>query len=89
MEDQFTVNLEGGRPWGFTLQGGTDFRSPLRVGRVSLFSQKYHLSFAVLCLKKRPCQLQPWLHAGEAIASIIWMFWLVCSAAGFVDSLVV
>lgn len=35
MEDrQFTVTLEGGRPWGFSLQGGLEFRSPLRVGKV-------------------------------------------------------
>ena len=35
MEDrQFTVMLEGGRPWGFSLQGGLEFRSPLRVGKV-------------------------------------------------------
>ena len=36
MEGQFQVALEGGSPWGFTLQGGVDFRSPLRVGKVSL-----------------------------------------------------
>ena len=46
MEDQFTVTLEGGRPWGFTIQGGAvpssleggqggaDLSSPLRVGKV-------------------------------------------------------
>ena len=31
----FSVLMEGGRPWGFTLQGGLEFHSPLRVGRVS------------------------------------------------------
>jgi len=36
MEGQFQVALEGGSAWGFTLQGGVDFRSPLRVGKVSL-----------------------------------------------------
>ena len=39
MEGQFLVAMEGGSPWGFTLQGGVDFRSPLRVGRVSFLSQ--------------------------------------------------
>lgn len=35
MDDrQYTVMLEGGRPWGFSLQGGLEFRSPLRVGKV-------------------------------------------------------
>lgn len=32
--DEFTVLLEGGRPWGFTLHGGADFRSPLKIGKV-------------------------------------------------------
>lgn len=32
--EEFTVLLEGGRPWGFTLQGGADFRSPLKIGKV-------------------------------------------------------
>ena len=31
----FVVLMEGGGPWGFSLQGGTDFRSPLRISRVS------------------------------------------------------
>ena len=31
----FIVLMEGGGPWGFSLQGGTDFRSPLRISRVS------------------------------------------------------
>lgn len=31
----FNVVIEGSRPWGFTLQGGVDFRSPLVVGKVS------------------------------------------------------
>lgn len=33
--DGFTVQMEGGGPWGFSLQGGADFRSPLRISRVS------------------------------------------------------
>ena len=36
MSDQFVVRLEGGKPWGFTLQGGADFRSPLKIGKVSV-----------------------------------------------------
>ena len=32
----FTVVIEGGRPWGFTLQGGLEFRAPLRVGKVRI-----------------------------------------------------
>ena len=36
VSDEFIIVLEGGRPWGFTLQGGADFRSPLKVGRVSI-----------------------------------------------------
>ena len=44
MEGQFLVVMEGGSPWGFTLQGGVDFRSPLRVGRVSFLSQPQILS---------------------------------------------
>ena len=35
--ETFTVNLEGGSPWGFSIQGGVDHRSPLRVGKVGWF----------------------------------------------------
>ena len=35
MENSFSVVVEGGRPWGFSLQGGLEFRAPLRVGKVS------------------------------------------------------
>ena len=35
-ESSFSVLVEGGRPWGFTLQGGLEFRAPLRVGKVRL-----------------------------------------------------
>ena len=34
MATSFTVVVEGGRPWGFTLQGGLEFRAPIRVGKV-------------------------------------------------------
>ncbi|CAI8048263.1 PDZ and LIM domain protein 7 [Geodia barretti] len=34
-ESSFSVVVEGGRPWGFTLQGGLEFRAPLRVGKVT------------------------------------------------------
>ena len=34
--DEFTVLLEGGRPWGFTLHGGAEFRSPLKIGKVPI-----------------------------------------------------
>ena len=41
VSDEFTVLLEGGRPWGFTLRGGADFRSPLKIGKVSgIFSSQ-------------------------------------------------
>lgn len=51
MEGQFLVAMEGGSPWGFTLQGGVDFRSPLRVGRVSFLSQPRALSCVMSCLQ--------------------------------------
>ncbi len=36
MEDEsYLVVIEGGSPWGFGIQGGLDFRSPLRVKMVS------------------------------------------------------
>ena len=36
MEDEsYSVVIEGGSPWGFGIQGGLDFRSPLRVKMVS------------------------------------------------------
>ena len=49
MEGQFLVAMEGGSPWGFTLRGGVDFRSPLRVGRVSFLSQPRALSCVMFC----------------------------------------
>jgi hypothetical protein len=48
IKNEFTVSLEGGRPWGFTLQGGVDFRSPLKVGKVRHFENKHHRA---LCLQ--------------------------------------
>jgi C-terminal processing protease CtpA/Prc len=35
MDNSFSVVVEGGRPWGFSLQGGLEFRAPLRVGKVT------------------------------------------------------
>ncbi|XP_062519289.1 PDZ and LIM domain protein 7-like [Corticium candelabrum] len=29
--ESFTIVIEGGAPWGFRLQGGREFRSPLRI----------------------------------------------------------
>ncbi|XP_019848782.1 PREDICTED: LIM domain-binding protein 3-like [Amphimedon queenslandica] len=33
--ETFVIALEGGGPWGFTLQGGAEFRSPLKIGKVT------------------------------------------------------
>ena len=35
VDKDFDIVIEGGRPWGFTLQGGIDFRSPLVIGKVN------------------------------------------------------
>ena len=51
MEGQFLVAMEGGSPWGLTLQGGVDFRSPLRVGRVSFLSQLRAFSCVMFSLQ--------------------------------------
>lgn len=32
--ESFTIVIEGGAPWGFRLQGGREFRSPLRIAGV-------------------------------------------------------
>ena len=34
-EGTFDVKLNGGSPWGFTLQGGSEFHSKLCVSKVS------------------------------------------------------
>jgi len=34
-EETFDVVLAGGSPWGFTLQGGSEFRTKLCVSKVS------------------------------------------------------
>ena len=31
----YEVVLSGGAPWGFRLQGGREFRAPLRIAKVS------------------------------------------------------
>lgn len=35
---QRIVVLEGGLPWGFRIQGGSDTGFPLRIARVSIYS---------------------------------------------------
>ena len=34
-ESERSVELSGGSPWGFSIQGGADFRAPLKVTKVS------------------------------------------------------
>lgn len=34
--ETFEVQLQGGSPWGFRLQGGKEFRAPLLIAKVSL-----------------------------------------------------
>lgn len=33
----YEVVLSGGAPWGFRLQGGKEFRAPLRIAKVSCY----------------------------------------------------
>ena len=40
-EEAYVVVIEGGSPWGFGIQGGQDFRSPLRVKMVSQYQFLY------------------------------------------------
>lgn len=35
MAEEFEVFLQGGSPWGFRLQGGKEFRLPLKISKVS------------------------------------------------------
>ena len=40
----YEVVLTGGAPWGFRLQGGKEFRAPLRIAKVCgvvCFAKKY------------------------------------------------
>ncbi len=32
----YTVILEGGSPWGFRLEGGSEFNEPLRIAKVRI-----------------------------------------------------
>ena len=41
----YEVVLSGGAPWGFRLQGGKEFRAPLRIAKVSC----HKLSFKFDC----------------------------------------
>lgn len=40
----YEVVLSGGAPWGFRLQGGKEFRAPLRIAKVSCYEMP--VSFA-------------------------------------------
>ena len=31
----FTIDMSGGPPWGFSMQGGCDFNQPLNISKVS------------------------------------------------------
>jgi len=46
----YEVVLSGGAPWGFRLQGGKEFRAPLRIAKVSCLKLPLriacHLNFA-------------------------------------------
>ena len=46
MAGEYVVNLTGGGPWGFRLQGGKDFGTALSIARVRVESQ--------LCVHKPP-----------------------------------
>lgn len=37
--EEYEVVLNGGAPWGFRLQGGKEFRAPLRIAKVSYPAQ--------------------------------------------------
>ena len=37
--EEYEVVLNGGAPWGFRLQGGKEFRAPLRIAKVSFHAQ--------------------------------------------------
>ena len=57
----YTVVLLGGTPWGFRLQGGTDFNEPITIAKVSdigpsvfILVQQKHTVF----LKKSPRRLE-------------------------------
>ena len=47
----FEVVLSGGAPWGFRLQGGKEFRAPLRIAKVSCndLSFKFIFHVDILC----------------------------------------
>ena len=36
----YTVILEGGSPWGFRLEGGSEFNEPLRIAKVRINSAR-------------------------------------------------
>ena len=40
MAGEYVVNLTGGGPWGFRLQGGKDFGTTLSIARVRVESQQ-------------------------------------------------
>eukprot|EP00794_Sanderia_malayensis_P012177 gene12177-13434_t len=45
--NEFHVYLGGGSPWGFRLQGGKEFRTPLRVAKVTDDGKAYHAGVKV------------------------------------------
>lgn len=54
-EGTFDVKLTGGSPWGFTLQGGSEFHSKLCVSKVSSLLAQFICvcpKFYILRIKK-------------------------------------
>lgn len=83
-EETFDVVLSGGSPWGFTLQGGSEFRTKLSVSKVtqseyfffrsltdSLGSNKPKKKMMVSLISSRISPLAVFVYCGVFVVRIV------------------
>ncbi|EDO30217.1 predicted protein [Nematostella vectensis] len=67
----FQVVLSGGAPWGFRLQGGKDFRAPLKIAKVEQGSKAERAGIRpnlyVRSINNDPCET---MSHGDALNNI-------------------
>ncbi|XP_067047451.1 sorbin and SH3 domain-containing protein 1 homolog isoform X2 [Acropora muricata] len=69
--EEYEVVLSGGAPWGFRLQGGKEFRAPLRIAKVTSNSkaEKAGITEGLLVRSINSANCEDWTHS-DALNSI-------------------
>ncbi|XP_015751642.1 PREDICTED: PDZ and LIM domain protein 7-like [Acropora digitifera] len=63
--EEYEVVLNGGAPWGFRLQGGKEFRAPLRIAKVTSNSkaEKAGITEGLLVRSINSANCEDWTHS--------------------------